>query len=461
MRSAEFEGLALALVAQGYSPLVIAPRCQPRPDGRRVPEGKAPGVRFGGEWQLAHNWDKWCREQVSEHTARAWGRMIGTADDAGIGVALGRGLICIDIDLEEAVDPLLAILPPSPVQKKGRKGISLFYRGDTEKIRSKNFRTPERVGLVDLLAEGKQTVLPPSIHPDTGEPYYWWTDETLADYRPEELPELPEDIAEQIAEVLKPYGYDPDRERVETAVALHVDDAPSAGDAGAFYRKLNDDALANLDCWVPDLHLYRARRKPGGYEAVAHWRSSSTGRALELRKRNLSIVRMGIQDFGTGDKYTPIDLVMAAKNHSLSEAVDLLCEQLGYNTEPEIVLVNGPKTMEMIAERERLKSGTSDESVPDNTIATTAPAPARKHEKFHVTMFDDIEDSEKKNGWWKASSPPGSFPMRSESPERQRASSSRTRLVMSALAWIGTAARSRRAWLFISRLSAARSRAAA
>ncbi|WP_439925264.1 bifunctional DNA primase/polymerase [Nitrobacter sp. JJSN] len=351
MRSAEFEEHALALVARGYNPLVIAPRCQPRPDGRKVPEGKAPGVRFGGEWRLAFGWEKWCTEQVSEHTVRAWARMISTAEDAGIGVALGRGLICIDIDLEEAVESLLAILPPSPVQKKGRKGISLFYRGDTEKIRSKNFRTPERAGLVDLLAEGKQTVLPPSIHPDTGEPYYWWTDYTLADFRVEDLPELSDDIAERIGEVLKPFGYDPEAERPATLATTQARNTAPVSGGRSIYRQANDDALANLDCWVPDLHLYKARRKPGGFEAVAHWRSSSTGRALEFRKRNLSIVRKGIEDFGTGEKYTPIDLVMRARDCDKSAALNWLLERLP-DDEPKIVLVNGPKTLERLRARD-------------------------------------------------------------------------------------------------------------
>ncbi len=134
----------------------------------------------------------------------AWLRMIGDSE-VGIGVACGRGLICIDIDQEYLLDPVLAILPPSPVQKKGRKGVSLFYRGNTEKIRSRNYRTEERVGLLDLLAEGKQTILPPSIHPDTNEPYFWWTDATLCDTPLSELPELPDDIADRIAEVLKPF----------------------------------------------------------------------------------------------------------------------------------------------------------------------------------------------------------------------------------------------------------------
>jgi hypothetical protein len=332
MNSAEFEQHALALVAQGYSPLVIAPRCQPRPDGRRVPEGKAPGVRSGGEWQLAHGWDKWCTEQVSEHTVRAWGRMIGTASDAGIGVACGLGLICIDIDLEEAVEPLLAILPPSPVQKKGRKGISLFYRGNTETIRSKNFRTPERVGLVDLLAEGKQTVLPPSIHPDTGEPYYWWTDETLADYRLEELPELPEDIAEQIAGVLRQFGYDPEGDRPEVLARDTNVSFARHSDCDGLFRKVNGAALANLHAWVPHLGLRRLFRAGRGFKAVAEWRESGSGRAFHLRAPNLSFTSMGIRDFGDGRGYSPIDVVIEARRVSALGALEWLAERVQVQT---------------------------------------------------------------------------------------------------------------------------------
>jgi hypothetical protein len=229
--------------------------------------------------------------------------------------------------------------------------VSLFYKGNTEIIRSKNFRTPERVGVLDLLGEGKQTVLPPSIHPDTNEPYYWWTDETLADYRLEELPELPNDIAEKIAEVLRQFGYDPEGERHETS-ARDNGAPPSQGSGGSsIYRQANDDALANLDCWVPALHLYRYRRKPGGYEAVAHWRSSGTGRALEFRKRNLSIVRKGIEDFGTGEKFTAIDLVMRARDCDKNAALNWLLEHLP-DDGPKIILVNAPKTLERLRARD-------------------------------------------------------------------------------------------------------------
>lgn len=94
------------------------------------------------------------------------------------------------------------------------------------------------MGLVDLLAEGIQTVLPPSIHPDTNEPYYWWGDFTLRDTPLSELPELPDDIADRLAAVLKPFGYDPEAERP----ALVRADSPARNAGGArassIYRRL-------------------------------------------------------------------------------------------------------------------------------------------------------------------------------------------------------------------------------
>src|SRR5262249_53233301 len=95
-------------------------------------------------------------------------------------------------------------------------------------------------------------------------------------------------------------------------------------------------ALARLDSWVPKLGLYKCRSARGGYEAVAHWRESSTGRALQVRARNLSIVPKGIKDFGDGRNgsdgltYTPLDLVMAANGCALAAAFRFLSDHAGW-----------------------------------------------------------------------------------------------------------------------------------
>ena len=59
--------------------------------------------------------------------------------ETGVGVACGRGLVCIDIDQEYLLDPVLAILPAEPGAEERSQGLCLFYRGDTEKIRSRTF----------------------------------------------------------------------------------------------------------------------------------------------------------------------------------------------------------------------------------------------------------------------------------------------------------------------------------
>lgn len=317
MQNSPFAQIGPKLYALGYNPIPL------------MPGDKRPGMLIDGEWRLFKGWNQYCVTRPSQFALDQWVRW----PNAGIGLACGQGVICIDIDLEDAVGPLLEILPLSNVQKKGKKGISLFYRGNTEVIRSKNYRTPKphSVGLVDLLAEGKQTVLPPSIHPDTGEPYHWWTDLGLDDVTLDDLEELPDDIDDRIAEVLKGFGYAPGHDRSDAKHSTN-NTHREAGDTFTgenIYRTVNSKALANLDAWVPQLQLYRCRPKPGGYEAVADWRESSTGRSLERRKRNLSIHREGITDFGDGSTYTSIDLVMAARNLAKpADALNWLIEHL-------------------------------------------------------------------------------------------------------------------------------------
>jgi hypothetical protein len=147
---------------------------------------------------------------------------------------------------------------------------------------------------------------------------------------------LDDDIADQIAEVLKQFGYDPEGDRIERRSDATARNATPATGGYSVFRETNDTALANLDCWVPGLGLYKHRRKPGGYEAVATWRPSCSGRPREKRKRNLSIVSEGIRDFGEGRTYSPVDLVMAARELDKLAALNWLLSKLPQ--EPLIIL---------------------------------------------------------------------------------------------------------------------------
>jgi hypothetical protein len=163
--------------------------------------------------------------------------------------------------------------------------------------------------------------MPPTIHP-AGMPYAWITPDTLAEFDVADLPELPDDIVDRLAEALKPFGYAPP----ELTVGA-IGNADLGVDSP--HRALNDAALANLDAWVPALKLDGLVRAGGHYRAIASWRPSASGRPLAKRSANLSIAREGIKDFGDADKgYTPIDLVMAALGTDLETAFRWLQERV-------------------------------------------------------------------------------------------------------------------------------------
>ena len=174
---------------------------------------------------------------------------------------------------------------------------------------------------------GTQSVVPPTIHPDTGQPYHWLTPDTLEDTPLSDLPELPADPVARLDAELGKLGLsreNPNRRARAAAIREH---AP----AGAHdlekprFRSMNDRALAALDRWFPALELPKTRQRgAGSWEAVAAWRPSSSGRPLEKRGPNLHASPSGIRDFGDGEPYTAIDLVIAARGCSFDGAVDWL-----------------------------------------------------------------------------------------------------------------------------------------
>ncbi|MFN9972691.1 MAG: bifunctional DNA primase/polymerase [Phycisphaerae bacterium] len=111
----------------------------------------------------------------------------------GVGLILGErtGVICLDIDIEDSESEIrkkiLSMLPPIMSGKSGnpKRPPSRFFRYNGETNRK--FRNID----VELLCTGNQTVLPPSIHPDTKKPYVW-VGSPLSEIEIDDLPYLPE-----------------------------------------------------------------------------------------------------------------------------------------------------------------------------------------------------------------------------------------------------------------------------
>ncbi|MEY9740647.1 hypothetical protein ABIF65_000021 [Bradyrhizobium japonicum] len=110
MIASPFTQAGPGLFENGYSPIPI------------MPNSKLPGTYADDSWKTAKGWNDYCTTRPSQLQINYWSKW----PNAGVGVACGLGLICIDIDFEPAMDALLAMLPQSNVQKKGRKCQSAF-----------------------------------------------------------------------------------------------------------------------------------------------------------------------------------------------------------------------------------------------------------------------------------------------------------------------------------------------
>lgn len=310
------------LIERGYSAIPI------------MPQTKRPGYLRGGEWIGMSDWQAiYSKRLPTQFEIDRW-----SATDAGVCVVCGKGskdLIGIDLDTDhpELLAAFDALLPATPLRKRGATGETRFYRGRPVS-RSYNlidpaFR-PAKVAkgkpyrVCDIIGDGRQTVLPPTVHPDTQEPFKWIGGAALEDFDPDDLPIIDDDIADQIATMLTRFGY-----KEEPKGSLVRD----PGDGDTPHRMLNEYALANLEAWVPKLGLYRCRRRHQGYEAVPTWRSSNRGTPIEKRKLNLKIAPDGINDFGDGPKgYTPIDVVIASQGCDLDTAVRFLADATAWGS---------------------------------------------------------------------------------------------------------------------------------
>lgn len=361
------------LIERGYAALPI------------MPSSKRPGSMRRGEWVGMNAW----HTEYSARLPSRWEVQTWSMSDAGVGVLCGpgsRGLVAVDIDTDDAAikAAICSVLPPTTVRKSGKKGETLFFVAPEMTVLPKPSSwniNGERV--CDLIGPGRQTLLPPTVHMDTGQPYKWTGPDALDDVEPSELPELPADIADKISAALAPFGYKAEPE-FPALIA-----GSGGGEEESACRSINNAALANLDAWVPQLGLYRCQRTQQGYAAVATWRASNGGRPAEKRKLNLHLTPKGITDFGDGPRgYTAINLVCAANNlgDDWPAAYEALADALGHGrgvtialrpsvsvAEPEAAtrLPNPDKDTDSVGARAMvlaaLKDWPADELEPDDT----------------------------------------------------------------------------------------------
>lgn len=307
---------AASLRENGYSAIPI------------MPGEKTPGRYTGGQWLPLPGWSRFCDAMAPEFQHEQWELW----PEAGVGVAHGAVVACdVDCDRKDIADAAMNALGPSVVRRRGAKGFAAYYRagGDIAaygaRVRWYEPNTDRPV--LELLLAGTQSVLPPTIHPDTGAPYVWITEASLEDTALADLIEMDAAAIERLDEAMARLGL---TRQAPRRVSDHEYErpAPTAHDLEKpFGRSLNDRALEPeaLDEWWPALNMPKTRQRGrGAWEAVAFWRASGSGRPSAERNPNLKVIQGGIVDFGADRSYTPIDVVMHARECDFADAAEWL-----------------------------------------------------------------------------------------------------------------------------------------
>ena len=161
-----------------------------------------PVIPVRGKRPVVQSWQQ-LAERMPTDDEQAY--MLARFGDLNVGLPLGpqSGIVVIDID---NVDPehvaTIEQAFPSSYRRVGKKGCVLAFRFNGE--RNFQIRDSKNDVLVEVLSTKKQVVLPPSIHPDTGQPYR--ANAELLDVVGQ-LPGLPLDVEARLTTLLVGLGY--------------------------------------------------------------------------------------------------------------------------------------------------------------------------------------------------------------------------------------------------------------
>lgn len=145
-------------------------------------EAGIPVIPLNGKVPIVTGWQEWSLRPQTEDELDV---LIERYPNANIGAVMGQWATALDVDTDD--QRVLATIPYTPIRRRGKKGLIALYRANALP------NNPGREFPIELLGIGRQIVLPPSIHPETGEPYLWIGEEDIFTFK-----ELPEITASQI-----------------------------------------------------------------------------------------------------------------------------------------------------------------------------------------------------------------------------------------------------------------------
>lgn len=233
------------------------------------PRTKTPSI-FNGTWSALPKWQQ--KDNYPEDIER-WSKYPA---DSGIGLLLNRTIIALDYDeCPELHREIRDALPDSLCAKQGEKGQTVFYRarGD-EKSQSWSYRGKR---VLDLLATGRQTVLPPSIHP-CGQSYKWLNGVSLLDIDIDQLPYLPEDYLKRIDAIFARY----EPAKINGPLSIAAKNRFTGAKFDELIEAIEFIPADNYDEWLSVGMALKEELGAGGFEIWDKWSQKS---ALYLKNK--------------------------------------------------------------------------------------------------------------------------------------------------------------------------------
>lgn len=269
----EMKDIALKLLRRGYIPLRIDP------------DSKA--ARQQG-WQV--------QTPSDNSVERDFTRL------SNLGIRCGdlrrdkTSLMAIDVDVDdpELISAVEAAIGQEVPTKRGKKGATYFVRIDYEQKtgKIKLLRGAEKKDVIDVLARGAQTVVPPSIHPDTKLPYQWIKGQPLWEIEYRQLPVFESSLIDEI----RGYCKNPD----DPIYALNSMEWAGVGGGG----NTHDVCVRAVSCMVgrkwsdPAIHdrIQRAKRDacfragmeynwPESQKVIQEWIDSSREKKFDVSSK--------------------------------------------------------------------------------------------------------------------------------------------------------------------------------
>ncbi|MBN9673454.1 bifunctional DNA primase/polymerase [Roseibium aggregatum] len=149
-------------------------------EARKYWDRSLPIVPVNGKAPALSGWTGLLGGIPGEEKQKEW---LTSYANKNIGLLLGaplgeeKVLVALDVDDDRLLNLVLQLLGLNRSErravlagKRGKKGATIFVRAP-KLLKSTVIKGAGELGNIDFLAGGKMTVMPPSIHPETGKPY--------------------------------------------------------------------------------------------------------------------------------------------------------------------------------------------------------------------------------------------------------------------------------------------------